>query len=95
MDRLFLEAKWFYNRIIASQDIFSLREDQYKTRQVTVKVKDSFGTRKLECLSSQMKQKILDRTKDAVRGRSRLKQNGRRIGGLKFKSRVTSIPSKQ
>ena len=36
MERLFLEAKWFYNAFIASQDIFVLRED-YKTRQVTVK----------------------------------------------------------
>ena len=63
LERLFLEAKWFYNAIIASQDIFSLPDDYYKAKQVTVKVKDSFETRNLECLSSQMKQEILDRTK--------------------------------
>ena len=36
MKRQYLEAKWFYNAIIASQDIFVLRED-YKTEHVTVK----------------------------------------------------------
>ncbi|MDG6999076.1 MAG: hypothetical protein JRN15_08175 [Nitrososphaerota archaeon] len=41
-----------------------------------------------------MKQEILDRTKDSVRGLSRLKHNGR-IGRLKFKSTVNSIPLKQ
>ena len=95
MERLFLEAKWFYNSIIASQDIFSLPDDHYKAKQVTVKVKHSFETRTLDRLSSQMKQEILDRTKDSVRGLSILKRKGRRIGGLKFKSRVTSIPLKQ
>ena len=36
MKRQYLEAKWFYNAIIASQEIFVLRED-YKTEQETVK----------------------------------------------------------
>ena len=95
LERLFLEAKWFYNSIIASQHIFALPNDYYKTKQTTVKVKDKFETRTLECLSSQMKQEILDRTKDSVRALSTLKRNGRKIGSLKFKSRVYSIPLKQ
>ena len=95
MERLFLEAKWFYNSILATQDIFALPDDYYKTKQVMVKVKDSFETRKLGYLSSQMKQEILDRTKDSVRALSVLKHKGRRIGGLRFKSQVTSIPLKQ
>ena len=58
MERLFLEAKWLHNAIIAPQNIFSLPDDYYKAKRVTVKVKDSFETRNLECLSSQMKQEI-------------------------------------
>ena len=73
MERLFLEAKWYYNSTIASQDILYLKDDHYKTKQVMVK--DNFETRSLECLSSQMKQEILDRTKDAVRALSSLRHN--------------------
>ena len=95
MNRIFLEAKWFYNSIIASQHIFDLPKDHYKIEELHVKVRDRYETRKLECLSSQMKQELLDRTKDSIRGLSELKKNGRKVGGLKFKSSINSIPLKQ
>ena len=95
MDRLFLEAKWFYNDILASQRIFDLPKDHYKIEEVQVKVRDRYETRKLENLSSQMKQEILDRTKDSIRGLLALRRNGRKVGKLKFKSEINSIPLKQ
>ena len=95
LDRIFLEAKWFYNSILASQHIFDLPKDHYKVEEVQVKVKDRYETRKLECLSSQMKQEILDRTKDSIRGLSVLKRSGHNVGGLKFKTEINSIPLKQ
>jgi len=95
LNRIFLEAKWFYNSILASQHIFDLPENHYKTEKVQVKIRDKYETRNLECLSSQMKQELLDRTKDSIKGLSALKENGRKVGSLKFKSAVNSIPLKQ
>ena len=97
MNRLFLEAKWFYNSILAAshEKIFDLPKDHYKIDAVQIKVGDRYEKRKLECLSSQMKQEVIDRTKDAVRGLYVLKKNGHRVGSLKFKSVVNSIPLKQ
>ncbi len=89
---LFLEAKWLYNHILAQQDIFTL---DYKYTTVTVKVKDQFETRSLTHLSSQMKQALLERTKDNIRGLAQRKAKGYRVGALRFKSRIRSIPLKQ
>jgi putative transposase len=91
--RVFLEAKWFYNDLIAKDNVFHA---DYKLRAVEVRSRDGrFEVRVLRCLSSQMRQEIIDRAKDAIRGLTRLKENGRKVGALKFKSRVRSIPLKQ
>jgi len=95
LNRIFLEAKWFYNSILASQRILDLPKDHYKIEELQVKVRDQYETRTLECLSSQMKQEILDRTKDSIRGLSALRRNGHNVGGLKFKTEINSIPLKQ
>ena len=93
LKRLFLEAKWLYNHILAQQNnVFDM---DYKLSAVAVKVKDTFETRTLPHLSSQMKQSLIKRTIDNIRGLARLKEKGRKIGPLKFKSRVNSIPLKQ
>ena len=42
-----------------------------------------------------MKQEVIDRTKDSIRGLSALRKNGHRVGSIKFKSEVNSIPLKQ
>ena len=90
---MFLEAKWFYNDMLARGQIF---EADYKRRQVQVKNSDgSFELRELRCLSSQVRQEIVDRAKDNIRGLHVLRVNGNRVGSLKFKSRVRSIPLKQ
>ena len=91
--RLFLEAKWFYNHLVASGDVFHA---DYKTKAVQVKNKEGrFEARELVSLSSQMRQEIIQRAKDSICGLARLKQNGHRVGKLKFKSKVRSIPLKQ
>jgi putative transposase len=62
--RLFLEAKWFYNHLIAQGDVFHA---DYKIKVVRVRnKKGEFEERELHCLSSQMRQEIIDRTKDTV-----------------------------
>ncbi len=86
LNRLFLEAKWFYNHILSN--VF---DADYKTTQIPVKVKDEFEIRSIEDLSSQMRQGIIDRTIDNIRGLSKRKMNGGKIGKLKYKSVVKSI----
>jgi putative transposase len=89
---LFLEAKWLYNHILAQPNVFEL---DYKLSAVTVKVKEAFELRHLSHVSSHMKQSLIKRTRDNIRGLARLKAEGRKIGCLKFKSAVNSIPLKQ
>jgi len=90
--RLFLEAKWLYNHLLDQPNVFELN---YKLSAVPVKVKDRFEHRHLSHLSSHMKQSLITRTMDNIRGLALLKEKGRKIGSLKFKSRVNSIPLKQ
>ena len=89
---LFLQAKWLYNHILAQPNVF---EVDYKLSAVPVKVKDTFERRHLNHLSSHMKQSLITRTMDNIRGLARLKEQGHKIGSLKFKSAVDSIPLKQ
>jgi putative transposase len=93
--RLFIEAKWYYNSIVECKNIFDIPQCYDKTVQLRVKVKDNFETRELTSLTSQMKQELLDRARDSIRGLSRLKASGRNVGMLKFKSSLSSIPLKQ
>ncbi|MFW9916018.1 MAG: RNA-guided endonuclease InsQ/TnpB family protein [Candidatus Thorarchaeota archaeon] len=90
--RLFLEAKWFYNWIVSHEDVFDV---DTKGKSVPVKVGAAFEDRQLICLSSQMKQGLLTKTHDAVRGLAQLKKKGHKVGKLKFKRRIESIPLKQ
>ncbi len=95
LNRIFLEAKWLYNYIINKEfnnDIFNI---DYKLSEVAVYVKDHYGTRKLLYLSSQMKEEIIDLAIDNIKGLHELKEKGFKIGGLKYKSKVSSIPLKQ
>jgi len=92
LKRLFLEAKWLYNYILSQSTVFDI---EYKLAEVPVKVKDVFELRELVHLSSHMKQSLIRRTIDNIKGLARLKANGHKIGPLKFKSEVKSIPLKQ
>ncbi len=89
---LFLEAKWLYSFILSQNNPFELG---YKILEVPVKVKDGFETRTIAHLSSQMRQSIIRRTVDNIRGLAQLKANGHKMGKLKFKSEVKSVPLKQ
>jgi putative transposase len=92
LNRLFLEAKWFYNYILSQHKIFGMSDKVY---EVPVKVRDIFEIRDLRCLSSQMRQGILSRTQDNIRGLAEKKKKGYKIGKLKYKSECQSIPFKQ
>ncbi|WP_456465472.1 hypothetical protein [Desulfurobacterium sp.] len=60
LDRLFLEAKWLYNYIIA--DIENrLTKDSWKLKEVEIKTPEGFEKRDINTLSSQMRQGIIER----------------------------------
>ena len=95
LNLLFLEAKWFYNHILNSDDVF-----KFDTKIKTVKVLNRyniFEERKLTILSSQLKQELHKRIITSIKGLSTKKKKGRykEVGKLKFKSVINSIPFKQ
>ncbi len=94
LERVFLEAKWLYNYTIA--DIENrLNSKTEKIKQVEVKTPKGIETREITCVSSQMKQGILDRIKKNLTDLSKAKQKVIKVGKLKFKSDYRNIPLKQ
>lgn len=90
LKRCFLEAKWLYNAILATETL--TLED---TSAVQVKVKDSFEIRPINTLSAQMKQSVADSVKTNVSNLSRAKKHGLKIGKLQFKKECNEINLKQ
>ena len=94
LERVFLEAKWLYNYTVA--DIENrLNSKTEKLKQVEIKTPQGIETRELIYLSSQMKQRILDRIKKNLFDLSKAKQKGIKAGKLKFKSDDRNISLKQ
>ena len=90
LERCFLEAKWLYNAILATETL--ALED---TSKVQVKVKDSFEVRPINTLSAQMKQSIVDDVKTNVFNLSKAKKYGLKVGRLQFKRECNEINLKQ
>jgi len=89
LNRVFLEAKWLYNWIIANIDIVNTPTKEIK--EVEVKVEDKLENRELKYLGAQMKQTIQERIKDNLKALKALKEKGYKVGKLKFKKSVSSI----
>jgi len=92
LDRLFLEAKWLRNFVVA--DIKN-RINDYKYKEVEIKTPDGFEKRQVKTLSSQMKQEIVKQIKEDLKSLKKSKEKGNKVGKLKFKSEVRTIPLKQ
>ena len=87
---LFIEAKWLYNYQLSFEDIFSF---SYKTKEVEVlNRKKQKEKREIRYLSSQMRQALAERVKQNIINLSKARKKGYKVGKLKFKSRVNSIP---
>lgn len=87
--RLFAEAKWWTNFMLDSDD---LKAFDTKQKVVTVKRGEVFEVEALTNLSSQMKQGIYQRLLDDIKGLAAKKRNGSKVGRLKFKAFVNSVP---
>lgn len=88
--RCFLEAKWLYNAILATETL--TLED---TSRVQVKVKDSFEVREIKTLSAQMKQSVIESVKTNLSNLSKAKKHGVKVGKLQFKKECNEINLKQ
>jgi len=95
LNHLFLEAKWFTNYIIANGILNFKSHADYKVKTVHVKVCNTFEEREIQVLSSQMKQALIKRLQDNVRGLVKLKKKGVKVGKIKFVKAVHSIPLMQ
>ena len=96
LNLLFTEAKYLYNHILSdsqSNDIF-LFDTKIDIVNVLNKDKNKI-TKELNIIGSQIKQSIHSRMLDSISALSKLKEKGYKIGKLKFKSRINSIPLKQ
>jgi len=94
LNRLFLEAKWLYNYIVANIEN-RLNNNAWKPKEVEIKTPERFEKREIKQLSSQMRQGIVERIKRNLFSLKRAKERGIRVGKLSFKSEVRSIPLKQ
>lgn len=92
LSQLFTETKWFYNYCLGLDDV---NDSNTTAKSVPVKVKDTFEDRTFSVLTAQMKQSVKNRIFNSMSVLKSLKQSGRKIGRLKFKSKINSIPLKQ
>ncbi|MCD6550937.1 hypothetical protein [Thermotoga sp.] len=63
--KAFLEAKWLYNWLVSGAERLEIPANRVSV--VEIKVGDSFETRELTVLGSQIKQEIADRIKDNLK----------------------------
>ena len=90
---IFTEAKWFINDIIARDAIFT--SDYKKKNPLVLKDGKTPEERKIIHLSSQIRQELAAQLKQDVFTLSRVKRKGIRIGKLKFKREIYSLPLNQ
>ncbi len=91
LERLFIEAKWFTNYAIA-EGPFAV---SWKVKCVPVKAGGHVEERELKVLSSQMRQGILKRLQDNIKALAVQKRKGIKVGKIRFRREVRSIPLPQ
>lgn len=91
---LFVEAKWIYNYLISQDDIYSF--DYKDLNQVTHKDKNGNDiVSDIQYVRSSVKQELISQIVNQIKGLSKLKKKGHKVGKLKFKSEFNSIKLKQ
>ena len=89
---LFKETKWFYNYCLSHEKI---NDTNCTVKQVPVKVKDQFEDRKFTILQTQHRQAIKERIFTSLKSLSSKKKQGYKVGRLKFKSEINSLPLRE
>jgi putative transposase len=92
LDFAFTQAKWVWNDVVASGDVFNYNYSKHKT--ITHKDKDGNDITvnlKLGCV---VHEGVVRQAKNAVKTLATLKKNGFKIGHLKFKSEMNCLYSR-
>ena len=88
--RLFLECKWLTNSCIANE-----RFDRSYIKELNgkVQVKTPIGMEEREflVLGGQLAQSVVDGLRANLKALSKLKSNGRKVGGLRYRRQVTMV----
>ena len=87
---LFVEAKWIYNYLISQDDIFSF---DYKNLN-TITHKNKTGNNiitDINYVKSSVKQELITQIVNQIKGLSKLKKKGHKVGKLRFKSEFNLI----
>ena len=98
LDQAFLQAKWFINDVIAHLETGKLGDYVSSTKAVAVRLgsdSDEYEERKLNYVSSKVKQAIVSRIGDSLSGLKALKGSGRKVGRLRYVKEVDSLPLNQ
>lgn len=98
INKSFLEAKWIYNHLIGSENIFEVSKvsdvDVLVFNKDTQKC-DIVENRKIQTLGSQIRQSIIKRVQQNIINLGKAKKSGIKVGKLKFAKEVNSLPLKQ
>lgn len=93
LDMFFIEARWFYNYILSSENIFSFDSKQ---TNITSKDKNNINIpRQLKYLTAKNRQCILKDMKQSIMSLSAVKKIGKKVGKLKFKSSYNCLDLNQ
>ena len=101
LHRVFLEAKWFKNSMVAfSKNNKDKKISDFDTKNTTVSVRmgrdsDEYEERKFSVLSSSARQKIGDLFKNNIKTLSTQKKNGRKVGSIDYVKEMSSVPLRQ
>ena len=98
LDKMFLEAKWYYNSIINHLENDNINTFNNKVKTVKVRMgkeSNNYEDRQLKVLPASMKQKIITRVKDNLSSLKAMKDKGYKVGKLDYTKSITSIPLKQ
>lgn len=97
IERLFLEAKWLRNDMLTwLNNGNNINDYETKTTQVQVKLtNNTYQTRYLNNIGSQMKQSVQKQLLNDMRGLTARKKNGGKTGRLKYCSEINSLDLKQ
>lgn len=91
LDQMFLEAKWLYNWLLDQKDIFKANFTNNTKIYSLNKNKEKID-REIKILSSGTAHDYIRQIKQSIKNLSKAKKRGYKVGKLKFKSDINTLP---
>jgi len=98
LNKMFLEAKWYYNSIIHHLEKYSINTFNNKVKIVKVRLgsgSNNYEDRQLKVLPASTKQKLVSRVKDSLSSLKSKKDKGYKVGKLNYTKKISSVPLRQ